>query len=178
MNTAKSKYLDGEYQRAVGDLVGREVYYCVSTLVSELSGSDLSATAWETFPEYNDDLFNAYRGMPDYEEAARDNGLVQIKDDSGATVWTTTSGCPEQTYDSAMEACDEYGIEPYEREVFEHWLVSDWLAEKLEEKNERVLKDFFGLTVWCRTTSGQSILLDQVICDIYDAVQAGWINGD
>lgn len=172
MNTAQSKYIDGGYQRAVGELVGREVYYCVSMLVSELIAKG------ETFPEYEDDLLNAYRGMPDYEEAASDNGIVTITDDSGATVWTTkATGC-QQTYDSAMEACFQSDIEPYEREVFEHWLVSDWLAEKLEEKNERVLKDFFGLTVWCRTTTGQSILLDQVICDIYDEFQHGWINGD
>lgn len=47
-------------------------------------------------------------------------------------------------------------------EVFEHWAVSDWLAEKLTEHHERVV-EFFDLNVWCRTTTGQGISSDHVI---------------
>jgi hypothetical protein len=47
--------------------------------------------------------------------------------------------------------------------VFEHWAVSEWLAGKLEEQGERVDRDFAGLCVWARTTSGQSISMDGVI---------------
>ena len=61
-----------------------------------------------------------------------------------------------------------YDIEPTQREVFEHWIVSDWLADRLEEHGERVLRDFFGLTVWGRICSGQSIACDYVIGAIYD----------
>ena len=64
---------------------------------------------------------------------------------------------------SAQEACDMSGIEPFEREVFEHWIVSDWLADKLEERGEKVDRDFAGMTVWARTTTGQAISMDYVI---------------
>ena|SRR5690625_1819413 len=40
------------------------------------------------------------------------------------------------------------------REIFEHWAVTEWLAEKLEAKGERVDRDFEGLCIWGRTTSG------------------------
>ncbi len=94
-------------------LVNREVYYCVSTLIAELS----------TKPEYMDELFQ-----------------VQFR------------------YDNDDEN--------YPVEALEHWIVSDWLAGKLEEKGEMVLRDFLGLTIWGRTTSGQLIAADYVIEEI------------
>ena len=48
----------------------------------------------------------------------------------------------------------------------EYWIVSDWLADKLIKKGESVQKDFYGLTVWGRFTSGQSISIDYVIQQI------------
>lgn len=56
-------------------------------------------------------------------------------------------------------------------EALEYWLVSDWLADELEEQGELVTHDFLGLTIWGRTTSGQAISMDRVICDIYDDLQ-------
>jgi len=50
-------------------------------------------------------------------------------------------------------------------EVYEHWLVSDWLLERLKEKNEPVLETDFE-TWWGRCTTGQAILLDHVIQEI------------
>lgn len=47
-------------------------------------------------------------------------------------------------------------------EVYEHWLVSTWLLEKLKEENEPILETDFE-TWWGRCTSGQAILLDHVI---------------
>lgn len=55
-------------------------------------------------------------------------------------------------------------------EIFEHWLVTEWFSEKLEAKGEKIIQDLFGLTIWCRTTTGQSICMDSVICDIYDDI--------
>jgi hypothetical protein len=68
--------------------------------------------------------------------------------------------------DAARDACEIDDIEPHEREVYEHWIVSDWLADKLAEKGERVDKDFAGMTVWARTTTGQAISIDSVIEEI------------
>jgi hypothetical protein len=110
--------LDGDYQRKVGNLVEREVYYCASELIHELMQN----------PKYIDDL-------------------------------------------QAVSA--QYNEEgDIEREAYEHWIVSDWLADKLEERGEMIVRDFLGLTIWGRCTSGQAILLDGVICDIYDKYRA------
>jgi len=58
--------------------------------------------------------------------------------------------------DAEMEDSDEY------TEIFEHWIVSDWLGNKLTEEGELVV-EFMGFTIWGRTTTGQSIALDSVI---------------
>ena len=47
-------------------------------------------------------------------------------------------------------------------EVYEHWLVSDWLLDRLKEENEPILETDFE-TWWGRCTTGQSIVLDHVI---------------
>ena len=44
-------------------------------------------------------------------------------------------------------------------EVFEHWIVSDWLENRLEELEEPLLKTSFQ-NWWGRTCSGQAIALD------------------
>ena len=50
-------------------------------------------------------------------------------------------------------------------EVFEHWLVSDWLLDKLREQEEPILETDFE-TWWGRTCSGQAILLDHNIQEL------------
>jgi hypothetical protein len=52
-------------------------------------------------------------------------------------------------------------------EILEYWLVSDYLLNRLKEKGEVVMEDYHGLSIWGRTCSGQSIMLDNVIEDIY-----------
>ena len=57
-----------------------------------------------------------------------------------------------------------------EREILEHWIVSDWLAKKLLEQGETVDEDFADLAIWGRKTHGQAIELDDVMQDICDAI--------
>jgi len=45
------------------------------------------------------------------------------------------------------------------QEVFEHWLCSDWLINKLKEQEEPILETDLE-TWWGRTCTGQSIALD------------------
>lgn len=47
-------------------------------------------------------------------------------------------------------------------EIYEHWLVSDWLINKLKEENEPILETDLE-TWWGRCATGQSIILDYVI---------------
>lgn len=68
--------------------------------------------------------------------------------------------------DAARHACDAYGIEPDYREVYEYWVVDDTLAYQLAEHGELVERDFVGLTIWGRCTTGQSIAIDGVMAGI------------
>ena len=50
-------------------------------------------------------------------------------------------------------------------EVYEHWLVSDWLLTKLKEQEEPILETD-NETWWGRTCTGQSIKLDYNIQEL------------
>jgi len=69
--------------------------------------------------------------------------------------------------DGWQEFCDEQGVDPEYVEVYEHWVVDRWFAARLAEYGE-ITGDFGGLTVWGRTSTGQAISMDYVVCRIYD----------
>lgn len=70
----------------------------------------------------------------------------------------------------------EYNLDPEVVEAYEHWLVSSWLADKLAARGE-IIGEFAGLTIWGRTTSGQSIYMDGVIQEIVAEVYKEEWNG-
>ena len=151
--------------RQLTQFVGREVFHCVSQLVTELTSKA------QHFSEYEEDLYNAWHAPLseyDYCEAFKDY-MENYASRTGQVIPVYTLGSDELAdCDTWQEACYLYDIEPTQREVYEHWIVSDWLANRLEEHGELVLRDFFGLTVWGRTCSGQAISLDGVIGQIFD----------
>lgn len=149
----------------VQDLVKREVHYCVSSLVSTLAGAYGygSTNAMETLAEQACELCVS---IEDWEEPAIQAGWSRIEH-SGMFSAPLGHDPKLADYESWQELCEDNDIEPYQREVFEHWIVSDWLADKLIEKGEKVDKDFAGLTVWGRTTTGQGIAQDWVIEQIH-----------
>ena len=57
---------------------------------------------------------------------------------------------------------DIFGIEPDYDEVYEHWIVSNFLGRKLEEQGETV-RSVLGLTIWGRCCTGQALSLDYCI---------------
>ncbi len=79
-------------------------------------------------------------------------------------------GGDEKYGDQLLEVQVKYDatdVDDYGQEALEHWLVSEWLGKRLQEQGEMVI-DFYGLTIWGRTTSGQAIYIDSVIEDIYN----------
>ncbi|UPK67965.1 hypothetical protein [Chitinophaga filiformis] len=50
-------------------------------------------------------------------------------------------------------------------EVYEWWIVSHWLGNKLKDNGEVIIYDGMH-TYWGRCTTGQAILLDSVIAEI------------
>lgn len=52
-----------------------------------------------------------------------------------------------------------------EKEINQWWTVSDWMADKLEEKGEVILRSDYG-TWWGRLEGGQGLVLDSPIKEI------------
>ena len=159
-NKAKIDYNSVANQEIKQKFVNREVMYCVSTLVSEL------ARKAEEFPEYTDDLYEVFEGVPDYEEIAREAGWKEGNNGKDKYSYYNEELGEASFMDTWSDLCDEQNLDITYPDVFEHWIVSDYLADKLEEYGEKVLRAFFGMTIWCRTTTGQAILLDGVISKI------------
>lgn len=180
--------------RTPEQLVEREVYYCVSFLISTLAGSygsienserlhSRGREAQAALSELTEQAMDLCSPIDDWEEAASQEGWTMdyakaetIAQDHGYTTQglgpdlkinpaygNDDNGMSEAFDGTWQELCEWAGIEPYQREVFEHWIVSDWLADKLEAKGEKVAKDIGGMTIWARTTTGQGIASDYVI---------------
>ncbi|TCV62294.1 hypothetical protein [Neorhizobium sp. S3-V5DH] len=149
----------------VQELVQREVHYCVSSLVHTLAqgyGAPHLNRDLETLAEQ---AFELSSPIDDWEEAAREAGYSEHVDgfiNGGKPCWKSDKLTPVYCA-TAQDACEANDIEPYQWEVYEHWIVSDWLADKLIAKGEKVDKDFGGMTVWARTTTGQAIYMDNVM---------------
>lgn len=161
------------------NLVNREVYACVSHLVATMAGGYGSVsrkTSTIELEESCEQAFELCTPVDDFEEAATQEGYKQSTigfwyngNQYGSEADALGAG---DTFETARDVCDEYSIDPYSREIFEHWIVSDWLADKLAEKGEKVDKDFAGLIVWGRTTTGQGIANDWVIEQIVNELNA------
>lgn len=183
---------DRTLQDHAASLVSREVHLCVSSLVYTLAtcGHDRHTIKSErhvvsttrdseaALGDMLDQAFELAAPVPDYESAAREAGwqfsgiapegagFQQFWNpaDPSLDFWESTARHEEPL--AWEDLCNEFDIEPYENEVYEHWAVSDWLADKLEAKGEKIDRDFVGLTVWARTTTGQAISMDAVIEEI------------
>lgn len=151
------------------DLVRREVHYCVSSLVSTLANgaNEAPLPLKSGIGDLCDQAVELAAPLPDYEEAAREAGWEIVNGAPWHIKDNMMFGGPERDGKPDWQAlCEEHDIEPYDREVYEHWIVSDWLAEKLAAKGEKVDTDFAGMTVWARTITGQGIAADSVIIKI------------
>lgn len=178
-------------QRICQDLVGREVVQNVSMLVhhfaqnpGSLDGSSYSqdeimdlcrrpANPKETLEE------NGYKIVVDSDgdgfvmsndDAQKVSNLISFNIDEYESLAEARSeliaelGTMLDEPDGYEQACDEMGIDLLENasEVYEHWIVSDYFAEKLKEHGETV-GELFNLTIWGRCTTGQAISMDGVI---------------
>ena len=156
--------------RTPDQIVAAEVHYCVSYLVSTLAGAYGDAMPGDLGDMIEQAAELSYP-INDWEEAALQAGWSL--ESETPTEWRN----PEHDgwkFATAQAACEHFGIEPYQREVYEHWIVSDWLADRLIEKGEKVDKDFAGMIVWARTTSGQGIASDSVIETISAEMNAAY----
>lgn len=168
----RDKRSDGDYQRAVGEFVHREVIYCVSSLVYEIGRKNIDEwhhlfvqEDWET------SALEAICALPreQLQELLEQNECHIAADDTPNMLATTYLQHLKQ-HGSLQDFCYANHVDPQQNEIYEHWIVSEWLANRLEDRGEVIERDFYGLTIWGRACTGQAILLDSVICSIYDEV--------
>ncbi|MEM8722467.1 MAG: hypothetical protein AAGE84_24775 [Cyanobacteria bacterium P01_G01_bin.39] len=153
----------------IQDLVQREVIYCVSSLVYTLTQEN------KLDEELAINLWTAPTNYDDAEQAIRANNAFIRKQDKHYGVYDEDleEFIIDPDYNAKSDAIDEYfryqdwELDDYRSEVFEHWLVSSWLFKKLQEQGETVV-ELYGLNIWCRTTTGMAIAYDCVIKEIYD----------
>lgn len=152
----------GEKQERVREMVNDHVIYCVSGLVSKLVETD----NWEEFEDILRQEVKQYRGSYGCEVCGEcwDGDWKDTYEGAERPAL-----CPECYHPSeATEDVEEGADEDEYIEAYEHWIVSNWLADRLEARGEMVSKDVYGLTVWGRAATGQAIFLDGVMADIYD----------
>jgi len=65
-------------------------------------------------------------------------------------------------WEDVRNAYECYAGEYEAKEIFEWWIISEHLAEKLKDLGEPILENDYG-TWWGRTCTGQAIMLDSVI---------------
>ena len=175
------KYLDADYQRAVSEFVSREVRCCASGIVHKLANG-YGSTEGEV-GELCEKAFELSCPTDDWSEPVIHH--VQTLSRADLQSWLEDKGFavhdnePEKDLQHAMflqiledkceqQYCEDENLDPYQNEIYEHWIVSKYLADKLAEKGEKIDLDFDGLIIWGRHTSGQAISIDNVICQIYD----------
>ena len=207
---------ENKRQELARRLVDREVYYCVSSLVSTLSALAQncdSRVMRDECLDWEEDILPLLESI-NYEDAVRawvmDSSGTDVDsleravemggywenvvDASGYTTYLsefTPTPEQEEAFDlqdwldadperdekfrelvfkqleetsDMSELCRELDIDTddFRDQVYEHWIVSNWLATLLKERGETV-GELCGMTIWGRCTTGQSICMDNVI---------------
>ena len=172
-------YSNDAVRERAEQLVNQDVIYCVSHLVSKIAESPDVCRKLDL--NFEEDVMPILE-MPDWDEPAsvfiadmdrderidylNDKGVEFDEDAPGGDLRTLVIETMEAEAGGAQAFCEEHDVEPDRSEVFEHWITSEWLAGKLESKGHPIVRDFLGMTIWGRPTTGQHISMDSVILEI------------
>lgn len=138
--------IDIQKQEDLRKFVEEEVYSCQSMLVEEALKREFFS--W-------DDVENAY--MP-FDGKLHSPNVCE------------SCGQQAECLDSEAQTCEKcFENNQQAQEIYEWWLVSDWLVIMLRKAGEPILNNDYG-TWWGRTCSGQAIYMDGVINAVYDEV--------
>lgn len=139
------------------------------------------ATAWDRAQEQgeltNEEYVKRFEIDPDCitEEAIEQEVKYLIYDIVHEFYHEALDAIEVDDCDSFTEWLESRGedVIDYDAEIYEYWFVSEWIADRLIEHGELVIKDFLGYyDVWGRQTTGQEILLDPVIEKIRQQIEA------
>lgn len=140
-----------ELQELLREFINREVSCDVTTLLFGLGD-----------PIF-DDFPHLFEGAPSWGEWTCPKCKHTWEEEPETTL------CPKckETLPGRDDNFDPTEFDP----IYEHWIISSWLADELEERGEAIETDFYGLAIWGRSATGQAILLDRVIREIYQDLQ-------
>ena len=180
--TTKQKidYNSAENQEIKGKFVQREVYTCFSYEMDSIL--KLSYEVKSDLPTY-DDIENMYyfddenviyKIMENYsiEMLNYINDTYERKFSNKKGIENFINSLNEE---ELKELCEEFNIDISEEEstpheIYEWWIVSEFLYRKLKEKGYCVL-EWGNNYYWGRCTTGQAILLDYVISKICEEME-------
>jgi hypothetical protein len=153
------------------------VITCCSPLVDAIARNP---ETWRAM-EINEEGFFALLQTADYEQIARNWVSTASAADLNEAFdlgleYEDTDPDLEEVRRLADNELDKLGVREYEkfcrdmdldiddygREAYEHWIVTPYLADKLEEHGE-IVGELFNWKIWGRCTTGQAIYLDGVI---------------
>lgn len=169
-----SRIFDFDYDEALGWFQREDYSEVVSDFIDDADLDDLETIAdmvgdWEK-------VAYSVLGMSPEEYAAEETSEEDQTEDLKAL---RTKVKALITNDSEYaEIGRHFNLDPDYTEIFEHWTLPErWTANDLEAEGETVF-EFGGMTIWGRTTSGQSISIDYVIRKIVKALDVDhWIWG-
>jgi hypothetical protein len=148
MEKVKMDYNSIENQEIKGKFVEREVLTCFSYEMEAVLRASQEGKSKDDYP------------LPNYEEI--ENLFEYV--------------CPEcgegfKTEEEAKDCCQsEQELEYNPQEVFEWWIVTEFLYKHLQKRGYVVL-EWGNNCYWGRCTTGQAILLDRVISDICEEME-------
>lgn len=111
---------------------------------SEIEG----ATVVSVKQDLHQDIESWCDKNPDLLDTLRNRVLAILENESDSDVWQLV--------------CNDFDLDAEYGEIYEHWIVSDWLGRKLKARGH-VVEEYLGLTIWGRGCTGQAIYMDNVI---------------
>lgn len=161
---AKAQMDEHELQQKSEHIVRNEVFHVLTMLAERCFQEGIfnydEIQNYYTFPEYIGDYAKFYGGS-EYAKISEVDRLEKMFGHFEAEGNTEAA----ESVRAEIEKIENLESEP--QEIFEWWIVSDWLKDELLKRGEPILEsDEYWLNLWGRTTSGQAISMDGVIRQI------------
>ena len=121
-----------------------------------------------------------YSTAPDgYEIEKSDGAYYWHREAEGQFDETESSDSVFSTPEAACaDAWQDYGDTPDDyTEALQHWLISDWLAEKIIEIGGMAATDICGFSIWGRSECGQGLDIDSTLKAVVELLDSRtWIT--
>jgi len=153
--------------RTMEHIIEQEIFANASTLISSLCRLEDP----ELMNVEQEALFDVCQ-QPDYSVAP--DGY-QIEKSMGAYYWHREAEgqfddaeLSDSVFNTPEAACadawQDYGDTPDDYiEAMQHWIISDWLAEKIQRVGGMAATDICGLAIWGRSECGQALDIDSTL---------------